>query len=329
MTRGAMASLIERLPDGVRQAALPTPFPVGPVNCYLLTDDPVTLVDPGMLWGPTTTLLEGLLGAAGLRLRDVDQVVITHGHPDQFGAAGWVAEQADARILCGRPDRPKVLDPFGGFGTAHLLESFGVPAEVLATFPGFADGVRDLVHAVHDEHLVVLDDGDELVAGGRRLRVVQTPGHSVGHVSLWDAETATLLSGDHLLADITPNPVLEPDDNELGRRRSLVEYLDSLDRFIDLDPHVVAPGHGSAFTDLDTWATTVRAHHQRRAAVILDIVRELGEATPFELSQRLFPSLDGFNHILGVSEVAGHLDLLSASGSVTCDVGSLHRYAAA
>src|SRR5690606_18624887 len=80
-----LAPVIDHLPAGIVHVALPTPFPVGPVNCYVLLDDPVTVVDPGMLWADSTELLEAALAAHGRTLADVAQVLITHGHPDHFG----------------------------------------------------------------------------------------------------------------------------------------------------------------------------------------------------------------------------------------------------
>ena len=61
-----LAPVIDHLPAGIVHVALPTPFPVGPVNCYVLLDDPVTVVDPGMLWADSTELLEAALAFLGV-----------------------------------------------------------------------------------------------------------------------------------------------------------------------------------------------------------------------------------------------------------------------
>src|SRR3546814_17539094 len=95
------------LPDGIVHVALPTPFPVGPVNCYVLLDDPVTVVDPGLMWADSTQLLEATLAAHGRTLGEVAQVLITHGHPDHFGAPVWLAGPPDPSVLCGRPVVPQ------------------------------------------------------------------------------------------------------------------------------------------------------------------------------------------------------------------------------
>ncbi len=103
-----LAPLVDQLPDGVLCAALPTPFAVGPVNCYLLPEPPVTLIDPGMYLPDSLRDLDELLHTAGLALRDVKLIVVTHGHPDHFGAAAHVARESGAPIVVGRSEARKL-----------------------------------------------------------------------------------------------------------------------------------------------------------------------------------------------------------------------------
>lgn len=54
MPSAPLAPIIESLPERVEHFELPTPFPIGSVNAYLLLGDPLTLVDPGMLYSDTS-----------------------------------------------------------------------------------------------------------------------------------------------------------------------------------------------------------------------------------------------------------------------------------
>lgn len=318
---------IEELPDGTLRTPLPTPFPVGPVNCYLLLGPTVTVVDPGMMWSDSTDQLEAFLAEAGLKPSDIDVVVVTHGHPDHFGAAGWLSENADAQVLCGRAEMAKLRGEFGSRHGSILGGSLGLPDSLRETFTAFYSSVRQITSPIEDHRLVAVDDLQSLELGGRSWTAHVTPGHAVGHLSLRDDSGDVLLSGDHLLGHITPNPVIEP-DIELpdGRRRSLTEYLQSLERFNAMAPALVLPGHGAAFGDVPELVELTRVHHETRALEVLAILRSLGEATPFELSVAMFPHLEGFSHMLGVSEALGHLDLLEDDGKVIRIEGQPQRY---
>jgi glyoxylase-like metal-dependent hydrolase (beta-lactamase superfamily II) len=330
MSPPSLTPVVDELPEGVLHVELPTPFPVGPVNCYVLLDDPVTVVDPGMLWIDSTAQLEAALREAGRSVGEVAQILVTHGHPDHFGAAGWLADAADASVLCGRAELPKLAPRVDRSQMAGVIDRLGIPDDMRTTFQSFYEGVRDLTHPIAEDRLRLLDDGDTLAAGGRAWQVHVTPGHSVGHVSLYDAAARVLLSGDHLLACITPNPVLEPDlDSPDGRRRSLVEYLASLERFVRLDPLLVLPGHGPRFRDVPTLTASMRQHHDSRADEILALLDRLGEATPYELSGEMFPHIEDFAVMLGVSEVLGHLDVLEDAGRLVRTAAAPHRYAVA
>lgn len=326
MSSAPLAPLVELLPEWIRHVALPTPFPVGPVNCYVLDDDPMTVVDPGMLWADNTELLCQAIEAGGRSVEDVAHVVVSHGHPDHFGAAGWLADLADAVVVCGRPEWPKLGGTVDRTPMAALVARLGIPDEMREIFRVFYEGVRDLSHPIDEDRVVLLDDGDSIDAGGRRWQGHVTPGHSVGHLSLFEPDARVLLSGDHLLACITPNPVLEPDDGPDGRRRSLVEYLASLDRFVRLDPVLVLPGHGPRFRDVPMLTRSMRHHHEDRCQEIFDLLDGQGELTPYELAGTLFPHIQDFSVMLAVSEVVGHLDLLENGGRVDRTDCSPHRY---
>jgi glyoxylase-like metal-dependent hydrolase (beta-lactamase superfamily II) len=325
-----LAPTIDALPAGIDHLSLPTPFPVGPVNAYLLLGEPLTVVDPGMLWADTTEQLTAGLARHGRTIADLAQIVVTHGHPDHFGAAGWLAANSDAVVIAGRPEAPKLLGRLDRTRMRDLVTLLGIPEAVRDTFGDFYEAVRDLTHPIDPDRLTLLDDGDTLTAGDRSWHAHVTPGHAVGHLSLYDPSDRTLLSGDHLLACITPNPVLEPDPGSThGRRQSLLEYLGSLDRFCRLDPLSILPGHGPCFTEVTTLAQAMRAHHLDRADDILRAVHAAGAPTPFDLVGDIFPDISGFSIMLGISEIVGHLDLLEVDGTVARSDATPHRYSAA
>jgi glyoxylase-like metal-dependent hydrolase (beta-lactamase superfamily II) len=321
---------VEALPGGVERLSLPTPFRVGRVNCYLLPSPPVTLIDPGTIQPGALERLASELAARGLGFADIEQIVITHAHPDHFGAAAEVAMRSGAMILCGLPEVASLVARSGAAAERELLMSLGVPEQTARSLAASGEAMMARSVAWPDPAIVRgVRDGDVLLAGGRELVCVVTAGHADGHLSLWDPSDRILFSGDHLLARIIPVPSLDG-AGAAGRRRTFVEYLGGLDRFTELDPAVVLPGHGRPFAEVELLAYRLRDHSRARADAIAAILRD-GPATPFDIALRLQWQPEGARLVLGLANAQGHLDLLAEAGRVTVDTGSgavryrLHR----
>lgn len=320
-----LPAFVEGLPDGVSRVSLPTPFRVGRVNCYVLLDPPVTVFDPGTLQPGSLAKLRDLLRANGRDFDDIEQIIVSHHHADHSGAAAVLAARADARIVCGFPEVARLLEPAAAQSRRDLLVRLGVPDDVACSVIAGADAaVGRVVRRPRQSMVTGVHDGDVLSAGGRQLRCVITPGHAEGHLSLWDPAASVLFSGDHLLARIIPVPSL--DDCDGCRRRSFVEYLASLERFVALAPTVVLPGHGRAFGEVDVLAGRVSSHSRKRAKQIETMLRA-GPATPFEVARRLQWQPEGARLVLGLAHAQGHLDLLEDAGRVIReDDGTLVSY---
>jgi glyoxylase-like metal-dependent hydrolase (beta-lactamase superfamily II) len=321
-----LPGFVEALPDGVRCVGLPTPFRVGSVNCYVLLEPPVTVIDPGTLQPGSLAKLRSLLRSEGLDFDDIQQIIITHHHADHCGAAAVLAARAEAPILCGVPEVARLIEPAAVQSRRELLVRLGVPEGVACSLIAETDAaVGRAVRRPPRSMVTDVRDGDVLYAGGRQLRCVLTPGHAEGHLSLWDPAARVLFSGDHLLARIIPVPSLEAGDGP-RRRHSLVEYLASLPRFIALDPRVMLPGHGRAFTGIEVLAARLRSHSRQRADEIETLVHA-GPATPYEIARRLQWQPEGARLMLGLAHTQGHLDLLEKAGRVLAEGdGAAVRY---
>jgi glyoxylase-like metal-dependent hydrolase (beta-lactamase superfamily II) len=308
--------IVEALPDGVGRVSLPTPFRVGRVNCYVLTERPVTVIDPGTLQRGSLAQLRDFLKSHGLDFDDVEQIIVTHHHADHCGAAAVLAARSQARIVCGHPEVSRLIEPVDFQSRRALLVRLGVPDETASSLIETTDAAVDrLVRRPHPDMVTPMRDGDVLTAGGRRLECIVTPGHARGHLSLWDPDARVLFSGDHLLPRIIPVPSLEADDDR-RRRHSMIEYLGSLPRFVALHPEVVLPGHGGAFTAVDVLAARLRSHAWQRAGEIETILRA-GPANTFEISHSLQWQPDEARLLFGLAHVQGHLDLLEDAGRVS------------
>jgi glyoxylase-like metal-dependent hydrolase (beta-lactamase superfamily II) len=284
------------------------------VNAYLLPGPPVTLVDCGPKTPDARAALDAGLARAGLSLDRIERLVITHGHVDHFGLAAAVAAAGGARVMVHAADRPKLIGD-GAFmePMREFICASGFPGEVADTLIGVFMRYREDFDPVEPTDL--LSDGDRLPLGDSSIDVLHTPGHAEGHICLWDGRT--LISGDVLLEEISPNPVIEfaPD----GRRhRTLPALLRSLRRIEALRPRVAYPGHGEMLSaPVQRAAALLRHHEERKAQLALALAAR--EWTLRELVESWFPGLDRFGLVLGMSEIIGHLDLLEEDGRLAVD----------
>jgi glyoxylase-like metal-dependent hydrolase (beta-lactamase superfamily II) len=153
---------------------------------------------------------------------------------------------------------------------------------------------------------------------GREWQVIHTPGHSAGLVCLYEPQSRVLLSSDHLLRDISSNPVVEPPPpGQVRRAKSLVGYLGQLRRVAAMDVSVAWPGHGERIYVVPELVSQRVEFHAQRAELILRSFAGQ-ETTTFQITSKLFPALDPLNFFLAISEVLGHLELLQSEGRISC-----------
>jgi glyoxylase-like metal-dependent hydrolase (beta-lactamase superfamily II) len=162
----------------------------------------------------------------------------------------------------------------------------------------------------------VLHDGDELALRDRTLHVHHRPGHSPTDTIFHDRERRLLLSADHLLGHISSNPLItRPPDGSTERPQALVTYLRSLEQTREMEVELVLPGHGEPITDHRALIDERFALHRRRAEKIHRLIAA-GPRTAYEIAQELWGNIAVTQAYLTLSEVLGHVDLLTNDGRV-------------
>ncbi len=313
-------------PPTLHCLSLPTPFSVGDVNVYLLESDGYgggpTLLDTGPLWQPAETALRQGLAAMGYAVSDLDRIIISHPHADHCGLAGKLAAESSAQVLAHPSSRATLEHGSAGSRWATLfyrkwLTRSGVPAQVQEAIAQGRATTRQYAQSVRVDAEV--NDGDRLRMGGSDWETMLVPGHSGGLICFYEPETGILLASDHLIADISSNPVVEPPpDGESGRPKRLLQYLQQLERVASLRPAVAYSGHGQPITNVHGLAKERIAFHYQRADQVWESLVER-PATLFELAGKLFSvELPPIHLFLALSEVQGHLDMLEDAGRARC-----------
>ncbi|MGH2983157.1 MAG: MBL fold metallo-hydrolase [Solirubrobacterales bacterium] len=317
---------------GIRTLRIPTPFQVGRVNCYLIEDEPLTLIDAGPNSGKALDELEHQLDALGHRIEDLELVIISHQHIDHLGLVDIVARRAQAEVAALDAVIPFVQN-FGGDAerddeeAAALMLRHGISEEVVSALRQVTGSFR--AWGSKTKVTRPLADGEPLELRDRTLEVQHRPGHSPSDTLFWDADRRILIAADHLIKHISSNPLISrPLDGSSERTQALVAYIESMKRTRELPAEVVLSGHGEPITDHVALIDERLALHQRRAEKLYRLIAEQSR-TGHGLAQAIWGDVAVTQAFLTLSEVIGHVDLLINAGHVReVTEGGVVRYEA-
>ena len=310
------------------------PSRTGPTWAYIFESDGVTLLDPGA-HGAFDELADGI-ATAGFALRDIDRVVLSHGHFDHDGSIARVVSEADASLW------------------AHVVYASLLPYDPWEVQDRSTSGVHVEMARLMRRDSVVRDRASNPWQNGRYLeirkgivvdhptrdgerfgeaRVVHAPGHSPDELCL--TLDGVVFTGDHILPEITPHPTTKAafkegvghnvpaEYREAGASFGLERYLRSLASVMELGPSLsILPAHRLYnrgkfnFLTLDRAEEIIR-HHARRLAQILQ--RATDEPTTLEqLTRGIFErgKLIGAHMFMAMSEIVAHIELLQDVGDL-------------
>jgi len=308
-----MASLTE-VAAGVFELRLRIPFEDGLVNVFLFADGKeVDLLDCGMNSEESLNDIQQALEALGATR--VRKLAVTHIHPDHYGAAGIFAGPGLADLYIHRLEVPLVHPRY--VELEHLVKEVrtyllvnGLPADEAEVLSNSQRALSQLVKTA--EPAVQLDGAESLVMGRRTVRVEWTPGHSPGHICLYDSSEGLLFAGDHILPELSPNIGLHPQSTP----DPLHEYLSGLKRMAGYEPKLVLPAHGRPFVDVKARVEQLVAHHERRLEQIVEIVGR-DEKTAWQVALELWgPRAQLYEKRLALQEGLAHLQALAVEARV-------------
>jgi glyoxylase-like metal-dependent hydrolase (beta-lactamase superfamily II) len=302
---------------GIHRLAISTPFAVGRVNVYLIEDEPLTLVDAGPNSGTSFDELQRGIEGLGRALEDVELVVLTHQHIDHLGLVSLVAARSGADVAAIDAAVPFVQD-FPSEAQADddfardVMLRHGIPADVVAALQSVSQAFR--AWGARVEVTRPFGDGEQLTLRDRTLHAHHRPGHSPTDTVFHDRERRMLIGGDHLLRNVSSNPLItRPRDGSGQRPQALVQYIDSLKATREMDVELVLPGHGDPITSHRDLIDQRLDLHRRRADKIGRLIEERPRSA-YEIAQALWGNIAVTQAYLTLSEVLGHLDLLARDG---------------
>jgi glyoxylase-like metal-dependent hydrolase (beta-lactamase superfamily II) len=309
--------LPEEVLPGIFRIEVPLPRnPLRYLNSYLIKgDNRCLLVDTGFNWPECRAALTNGIEELGVKWSQVD-FFITHGHGDHFGLVYDLSQQ-DSAVYCSRTD----ADMIRSYVTAAFwqrVDAFyllhGYPAERLQNH---FENINNYLSGAQIDYKYT-QEGDIIQVGDYHLECVFTPGHSPGHMCLYEPSHKLLLSGDLILSSITSNITAWCGiDDFLGR------YLESLDKIDAMNVSLVLPGHREIIHDCRERITQLKDHHRKRLEEILYILHngpmnayQVASQMHWDLSYESWDEFPSFQQWFATGEAIAHLEHLSARKDV-------------
>jgi len=317
---------------GIYQLPLPLPdMYLLKGNAYLVKgDEGCLLFDPGWNSDEVLNILKSQLDEIGVTMADISQIIASHNHPDHYGLVRRLKALSPAKVTIHQLDQYPM--GVGGMDTdniANLMEnwmqqisrwvnSHGVPtSNMFQNMVPSSEMARLSAPAQPD---LTVNGGETISIGSFNFQVIWTPGHSEGHICLYEPEQKILLTGDHILPTISSIVTFQPQLNPDLPKPSpdpLGDFLNSINKLKKLDVKLVLPGHGEPFTTLQARIDELCDHHEQRKLEILVTVQSEPK-TAYEISANLtwipqrddigWDDLDTMNQMMAVLETLAHLE---------------------
>lgn len=313
---------------GVYQVRLPLPFALRIVNVYLLQGERGwTVVDTGLNTAESRSTWLTVFDELHLNPRQIEQIVLTHTHPDHYGMAGWLQHLSSAPVYLSPREHELAAQVWGGHlawrqNTLDFWHRCGMPADLAHLLTADTEDTREKT-LPHPQNVQLLPPGSTLRLGDACFEAIHAPGHSDGQLLFYEATEQLLLCGDQILQKISPNISLWPQ----GEANPLKAYLASLDRLAQLPVRLALPGHGPVITDLPGRMTQLQQHHVERLQQSKTAVSHT-PLTVFQAAQQLFDFTKLTSHEVrfAVAETLAHLVFLAAEGQIQCHEAEIWMY---
>jgi glyoxylase-like metal-dependent hydrolase (beta-lactamase superfamily II) len=271
--------MIEEIWPNLYKIEIPLPkSPLKALNSYVIRSAGGNLIiDTGWNQEECLVAMEAGLRELGVDIRKTD-FYITHLHADHFGLLSNLVTDT-SKIYFNQPDADRFRAGFRWDDFVNFARLNGYPENELQAIRQSHPGLK--FRAKEGLVFHILKEGDTISIGEYVFKCIATPGHTSGHMCLYEPNKKIFVAGDHILNDITPNIQLWSDE-----WNPLEEYLAALDKVYELNIELVLPGHRGIFKNCKERIQELKHHHQKRLDEIISILGK-GSKNAFEVASQM------------------------------------------
>lgn len=304
---------------GIHLFRLSTPLPTLKTNTYFAENPVPTLIDVPADNPLFLTELDCALGTLGYSINDVRDIIVTHPHSDHCGSARTISEKSGAVVRATKETAVR-MENFEEdcyeeekFTVASLMAA-GVPGTYIKHAVKFFRSIADYTRNV--EAVNCLEEHELVPFSSFCLSIKRVPGHTPWCTMLLDGSSGFAFTGDFLLKDISPNPIMQRPDKVAPGYRRLETFITSLQRVREMKLRCVLPGHGPLIQNPSERISELLRFIEKRRKIVMESFSRSFMQTPFNLAENIFPGLSPEQSFLAISEVTAYLELLQDEGII-------------
>jgi len=290
------------------------------LNSYIVKgDDRHLIIDTGFNREECLKKMNASLQKLGVDLNKTD-IFITHLHVYHIGLAGTLARE-NTKVYLNEQEAQQINFAHDNWNyywqeitDVYVANGFVADGAQLSmkSHPAHKDGFKGKID------FTTVKNGDMIDVGDFHFRCVATPGHSPGHMSLYEADKKILVAGDHILFDITPNI-----SYWVQMEDALGQYLNSLEKVNALDVKLVLTGHRRLVHDLQRRVKELQEHHRERLNEVLvalsDGEKDVLQIAPhikWDITAKTWEEFPPMQKWFAFGETMAHVRYLEARGKV-------------
>ncbi|PAE39084.1 MBL fold metallo-hydrolase [Bacillus sp. 7884-1] len=298
---------LTKISEDIYQLVVRYPFGMYEMNSFLFKgDNGFTIVDTGSEAKESIDIWEKTL-ASGIK---IEKLVLTHAHPDHIRLARWFQQQHHVPVYIsslGYKEIQRKRNHDNGNWILSLLKTHGGPE-----IPRNMGNLEEDAYEFEPDGL--FENQQTIKLGNEMYETIWTPGHSSDHFCLYNHNQQVMITGDHILAGLSPIIALWS-ENDLN---PIKDNFASLERLMAYPAKLVLPGHGELIYNLNERIDDMITGHKHRLQQILKIVGT-EEKTAWKVCQEIYGPLSDTKFFAPFLATITRLIYLEKNGEISSE----------